>query len=141
MTAAFATELNRYQSEGCTFRVRTGPLHIPNEHDQVIVGIYGLDTRPQARPHCVRQAVIPHAGASPTSYTPPQIAQLYDFPTGVNGRGQSMALFELGGGYNDQDISAYFQQLGMTAPQVTSVSVNGAQNSHTCGRRSTGRSI
>jgi len=131
MTAAFATELNRYQSEGRTFRARTGHLHIPNELDQVIVGIYGLDTRPQARPHYVRQSVTPHAVAKRTPYTPPQIAQLYDFPTGANGSGQCIALIELGGGYNDQDISNYFQQLGIAAPQVTSVSVDGAQNSPT----------
>jgi kumamolisin len=131
MTKAFATELKQYQSEGRKFRGRTGPLHIPNELDQVIVGIYGLDTRPQARPHYVRKAVIPHVSAQPAPYTPLQIAQLYDFPTGVNGSGQCIALIELGGGYRDQDLSTYFQQLGIAAPQVTSVSVDGAQNSPT----------
>lgn len=131
MTKAFATELKQYQSEGRKFRGRTGPLHIPNELDQVIVGIYGLDTRPQARPHYVRKAVIPHVSAQPAPYTPLQIAQLYDFPTGVNGGGQCIALIELGGGYRDQDLSTYFQQLGIAAPQVTSVSVDGARNSPT----------
>jgi kumamolisin len=131
MTAAFATELNHFQAEGRKFRVRTGHLHIPYELGQIIVGVYGLDTRPQARPHYIRQAVIPQAGAPPTSYTPPQIARLYDFPTGVNGAGQCIALIELGGGYKDQDLNYYFQRLGIATPHVISVSVDGAQNSPT----------
>jgi kumamolisin len=39
-----------------------------------------------------------------------------------------VALIELGGGYNDQDLSTYFKQLGIKTPQVVSVSVDGGQN-------------
>src|SRR3989442_9398150 len=43
MSAAFAIELQRYEYPGGTYRGRTGPLHIPNELDQIIVGVFGLD--------------------------------------------------------------------------------------------------
>src|SRR5260221_5051306 len=129
MSAAFATELQRYEYPGGTYRGRTGPLHIPNELDQIIVGVFGLDDRPQARPHLQRFDRVAggkEAKAATISYTPPQLAQLYDFPTGaaLNGSGQSIALIELGGGYKRRDLQTYFQQLHIPLPKVTSAAVD-----------------
>jgi len=133
MSAAFAIELQRYEYPGGTYRGRTGPVHIPNELDQIIVGVFGLDDRPQARPHLqlfekASGTSQPHAAT--ISYTPPQIAQLYNFPTGayLNGSGQCIALIELGGGYKSQDLQTYFQQLNVPLPKVSSVSVDHGHN-------------
>jgi kumamolisin len=133
LSAAFATTLQQYEYPGGRYRGRTGPVHIPAELERVIVGVFGLDDRPQARPHLQRQALETggfQAAASSVSFTPPQIARLYDFPTGsaLNGSGQCIALIELGGGYTDSDLQTYFQQLGIALPEVTSVSVDGGQN-------------
>jgi kumamolisin len=133
MSAAFATELQRYEYPGGTYRGRTGPLHIPNELDQIIVGVFGLDDRPQARPHLQlfdKLAGTSQAHAATISYTPPQIARLYNFPTSatLNGSGQCIALIELGGGYRSQDLQTYFQQLNIPLPKVTSVSVDHGNN-------------
>jgi kumamolisin len=131
MSAAFATGLQYYEHPGGRYRGRTGPLHIPNELDQIIVGVFGLDDRPQARPHLQRYDLTAHpaqAHASTVSYTPLQLAQLYDFPVGYTGSGQCIALIELGGGYTNSDLQAYFQQLGIPLPSVTSVPVDGGQN-------------
>jgi kumamolisin len=58
--------------------------------------------------------------------TPVQIAQLYNFPKG-DGAGQTIALIELGGGYKEEDLLAYFKQLGITTPpNVSSIGVLGA---------------
>lgn len=130
LTAAFSTELHHYEHNGDHFRGRSGYLHVPNEVDQVVEGVFGLDNRPQARPHF--RMAKPTGGtpqARPQGFTPPQLAQLYDFPTGADGTGECVALIELGGGYNDQDLTTYFQQLGIAKPQVTSVSVDGGTNS------------
>jgi kumamolisin len=134
-SAAFSTELHHYEHEGQTFRGRSGYLHIPRELESVIVGVFGLDDRPQAQPH-LRFASAPSGGHTPVStraasYTPLQIARLYDMPTGLNGSGQCIALIELGGGYNEQDLATYFQQLGVAQPQVVSISVDGGENSPT----------
>ncbi len=131
MSAAFATELQRYEHPQGTYRGRTGPVHIPNELDQIVVGVFGLDDRPQARPHLQlynRATSTPRAGVVTVSYTPPQLAQLYDFPTGNNGSGQCIAIIELGGGHQMKDLQAYFQRLGIPLPKVTSVSVDGGRN-------------
>jgi kumamolisin len=132
LSAAFATELQRYEHPNGTFRGRTGPLHIPTELDQIVVGVFGLDDRPQARPHIQRYnraTSSPRAGVATVSYTPPQLAQLYNFPAGINGSGQCIAIVELGGGHQVQDLQTYFQRLGIPLPTVTSVSVDGGQNS------------
>lgn len=124
MSAAFATQLHHYEHEGVRFRGRSGYLHVPNHIDQIVTGVFGLDDRPQARTH-LRFAA---STAPRNAYSLPQLAQLYDFPTGVDGSGECVGLIELGGGYNDQDLTTYFQQLGITKPQVSSVSVDGGQN-------------
>ena len=131
MTTAFATELQRYEYEGGTFRGRVGHLHIPSELAQIVVGVFGLDDRPQARPHFkynVGATITPLTNASTPSYTPPQLAQLYDFPTGINGSGQCIAIIELGGGYKSKDLKTYFHQLNIPLPKVTSVSVDHGNN-------------
>ena len=132
MMAAFSTHLQRYERQGHTFRARSGHLYIPNELHGIVTGVFGLDTRPQAeahvRPH-VPVSIPPRATAQATPYTPPQLGQLYDFPTGLDGSGQCIGLIELGGGYKDQDLTTYFQQVGITKPQVVAVSVDGGQNS------------
>jgi hypothetical protein len=63
------------------------------------------------------------------SFNVTQLAKLYNFPAGVDGTGQSIALIELGGGYNDADLTAYFKRLGIRKPNVVAVSVDGAKNS------------
>jgi kumamolisin len=65
------------------------------------------------------------------SYTPPQVAGLYDFPSGLDGSGQSVGIIELGGGYSPSDIQTYCSNLGIAPPTITSVPVDGASNSPT----------
>ena len=61
--------------------------------------------------------------------TPPQVAALYNFPSGVTGAGQTTAIIELGGGYSTADLQTYFGNLGVTEPNITAVSVDGGTNS------------
>jgi len=63
-----------------------------------------------------------------SSFTVPQLKQLYNFPTELDGKGQTIGLIELGGGYQDSDLNAYFGQLKMPRPSVTWVGVDGAKN-------------
>src|SRR5262249_54080390 len=51
LAATFATELHEYEQDGTTFRGRTGHLHVPQELEPIITGIFGLDDRPQATTH------------------------------------------------------------------------------------------
>jgi len=64
-------------------------------------------------------------------YTVPEIAALYHFPAGQNGAGQTIGLVELGGGYREADLTAYFAQLNLHPPSVVAVSVDSGQNQPT----------
>lgn len=56
------------------------------------------------------------------------LSKIYNFPTDLDGRGQTIGLIELGGGYNDSDLDRYFQSVGLKKPHVTFVSVDGISN-------------
>jgi kumamolisin len=133
LSAAFGVYLANYEHPEGAFRGRTGPIYIPANLENIIQGVFGFDNRPQARPHFrhQRNADGKHKGgkhAAPSGFTPLQVAQLYDFPAGVNGTGESIGILEFGGGYNSNDLSTYFQQLGVNAPSVTAMSVDGVTN-------------
>jgi len=83
-----------------------------------------LDNRPQAQPHFRFHA----AAVAPSSYTPPQVAQAYQFPAKASGAGQTIGILELGGGYRQADLTAYFKTLGLPAPAIAAVSVDGGRN-------------
>jgi kumamolisin len=123
---AFDVKLNDYHGDDRTFHGFTGPVSLPADHANVVLAVLGLDARPLARPH-IRFLSKANAAAS-TSYSPVQVASLYNFPTGIDGTGETIGIIELGGGYQTSDISTYFSGLGLTAPSVTSVSVDGGAN-------------
>jgi kumamolisin len=134
--AAFGVELQRFQYAGGTYRGRVGAVQLPDELKDIVEAVLGLDNRPAAKPHFRRRPspgnVHWHANAGDsTSFTPLQLASLYDFPGG-NGHGECIAIIELGGGERPADLSTYFSGLGIqTAPNVTAVSVDHGKNQPT----------
>ena len=114
--------------EAGTFRYRTGEITLPEAIRETTVAVLGLDTRPQARAHFKR---LQKKHQTSTSYTPLQVGAAYRFPSGYDGTGEGIALIELGGGYDEANLSQYFESLGVTAPQVTAVPVDGGSNSPT----------
>ena len=132
---AFAVELQHCSHPRGTYRGRTGPVNIPAELVGIIEAVLGLDNRPQAETHFRMQTAgtgrrSRPARAGATSFTPVQLAAIYDFPQG-SGKGQCIALIELGGGYQPQDLQTYFTGLGVALPAVTAVSVDQASNQPT----------
>jgi kumamolisin len=163
LSAAFGSTLKQYKLGKRVFRGRTGSVSVPAEIADIVVGVFGLDNRPAARPHvrfldAMRKGARTGAarkagagkkgkasakGASPRnapdgSFTPPQVARLYNFPAGFDGTGQCIALIELndfdskgritGTGFSATDLAAYFKKLKIKAPKVTAVGVDGGAN-------------
>jgi len=129
---AFGVDLQQFEHDGGSYRGRTGAINLPDELNGVVEAILGLDNRPQARPHF--RSTPPHgnvhwsaSAATPGSFTPTQLASLYNFPAG-NGQGECIAIIELGGGYRPADIKAYFTSLGIAAPTLSAASVDHGKN-------------
>jgi kumamolisin len=134
---AFGVQLEHFKDEtGCTFRGRSGVIHIPAQLEGIIEGVFGLDDRPHARPMFqIRNddKADPADGrirahSVGVSYTPPTLAKIYNFPTGVTGAGQGIGIIELGGGYRTTDLNNYFKSLKLTPPSIKAISVDGATN-------------
>lgn len=131
MNNAFGVQLKEYEHENGRYRGRTGVVHVPPELHEVVEGVFGLDNRPQAKPHFRRRHEAPgiHAATTNLSYTPPQVGALYDYPTGVDGSGECIALIELGGGYKEADLTKYWYELKLKkTPHVSSVPIGNGSN-------------
>lgn len=136
MTQAFGVTMARYQHEGVSYRARSGSIYIPEDLGEIVEAVLGFDNRPQTRAHF--RVLDRAATASAVSYSPRQVAQLYDFPLQFTGVGQTIGIIELDGGYRTADIKNYFSSLGIPEPSVTSVSVDQAENSPTNANSSDG---
>jgi len=66
------------------------------------------------------------------TFTPVQVAKLYDFPAAADGSGQCIAIIELGGGFRARDVKSYFKSaLKITPPKVVAISVDQGHNKPT----------
>jgi kumamolisin len=141
---AFGVKLQRYKTGNISYRGRTGSISIPADLADVVERVLGLDDRPVVKPHFRRLNATGAKGSKKKpkqqsiSYSPVQVADVYDFPSGLDGTGQTIALIELndvdsqgnatGGGYATTDLQAFFKNLGIPVPQVTAVGVDGGAN-------------
>jgi Subtilase family len=62
------------------------------------------------------------------SLSTPLIASLYNFPPGLDGRGQTIGILALGSGFDRNDLEKYFSGLRLPVPDVKIVSVDGGTN-------------
>jgi kumamolisin len=127
MRGAFGTRFSRYASPRGDYRGRSGVIRLPHDVAPVVQAVLGLDDRPQAHPQ-IRASARTHAAHHEATFTPTEIARLYRFPARLDGRGQRIAVIELGGGYRTSELHAYFSSLGLQTPKITAVSVDGVHN-------------
>ena len=130
LSRAFGVTLEQVRStrgpggQVVTHRYREGPVYVPAALEGIVLAVLGLDTRPQFRAHFRPRA----AAAQGTSYSPNQVADIYQFPAGTTGAGQTIAVIELGGGFSTSDLDTYFGGLGIAVPSISAVGVDGASN-------------
>jgi kumamolisin len=123
LAEAFGASLQLRTLNGRTYRMRAGHLTMPVEVDGIIIAVLGFDERPAAHTH---HHILARAGQS--SYTPNQVARAYNFPAN-QGDNQTIGIIELGGGYNQSDLTTYWNQVGVGNVSITSVGVDGGSNS------------
>ncbi len=120
----------------CTFTEyafpdRANGIRANNVHPLKNVGhIFGLDTCtvPKHTNSFQPREILPRA----STFTPLQVAEIYQFPSG-DGAGQKVGIVSLGGGYYLSDIKTYLESLGVSvenlAHRLVDVPVDGATNS------------
>ena len=130
MSRAFRVTLATYEAAGERYRGRTGIIQVRDDIADDVGAVLGLDNRPQARPRIQRRPK--RAGAAsgaPTSYTPGQVAGMYNFPAAYTGAGQCIGILEFGGGFTEDDLAVFFADNGISPPpEVVAVGVDGAGN-------------
>jgi kumamolisin len=129
MNAAFAVELGTYESVDEKYRGREGPLYVPAAIADIVEGVFGLDNRKMAEPHLSTSDEAEDAiGPNGTIFmTPPQVAQLYNFPTWP-ATGQTIGIIEFVAGYRDSDLKLFFDSVGVPVPSIAYVGVDGQLN-------------
>lgn len=122
------------------FHARTGPVMLPAEVGDAITGVFGLNNHRVMhrlpRPRQKIDALGSAAKARPW-FIPTELAGIYNFPD-ADASGQCIGLLEFGGGVETADVTAYFQKIGVPAPNVEIVAVDGVGTDPTADPNSTG---
>ena len=126
LNRAFNVELLYCELDGKTHIAHKDDVSLPSELGDLVQAVVGLDDFPQG--HEMRPMLSAPAPVTTLAggHTPIEIAERYNFPGGLDGTGQRIAIVALAGGYHQEDLDHYFRDvLGMPAgPKVTSVAVS-----------------
>jgi len=134
---AFHADVQMFHSARGTYRGRTGEIGVPNDLQDIVTGVFGYDTRPKHRSPSRRKRWMASGPGGSNGVAATEFAKRYGFPTthnggkALDGSGQTIAILELGGGFRQSDLQAYFHEIGVPSPQVISVAVDRAGNQPT----------
>jgi kumamolisin len=87
--------------------------------------------RVPCHPYFKLRRLVPHIQIGPLAPAPwniPNLCSAYKWPNGLAGGGV-IAIVELGGGWVQSDMDAYFKSINQPVPKITDVSVDGTKNS------------
>ncbi len=141
LSRAFGVSLFDYDNAALgPFHARTGPIQVPPELADDVVGVFGFNNHRILRRKFHR---APHApdvsNANRPWFVPSELAPIYGFPgTGTCASTQCIGLLEFGGGVDTSDVTTYFNQIGVPAPSVTVVAVDGVSTDPASDPDSTG---
>ena len=123
------------------FHARTGPISVPAEVGDAITGVFGFNNHRTLRrlPHKPRVGEM-RLAAGPQSrpwFIPTELATIYNFPN-ADAHSQCIGLLEFGGGVEQSDVAAYFKKIGVPAPNIQIVAVDGVSTDPAADPDSTG---
>ncbi|MCP4656138.1 MAG: S8/S53 family peptidase [bacterium] len=136
--AAFRCELERVQVGQLLYRRPRQAFGISAELEEIVEGVFGLDNLPRFTRVDRSRHAVPAKGDSSTPDAslkagkrsvppshPAEIMHRYRFPEEPKGKGQTIAILLLGGGFYEEDIRQFF---GARMPRLEVVEVGGAKN-------------
>jgi kumamolisin len=123
VSAAFRTRLHYYSDGHQLFRARTGALYAPKDVATVVDAVLGFDTRQAAGP----RRALPQVAVCDEGFLPSEVVRHYGFAARPSSRRRPcIGLIALGGGIRPADTVHAFAVMGLPAPEVIPVLVNGA---------------
>lgn len=135
LAAAFGVKAVRYDVGETSWQSLIGSVYLPTELAECVRAVFGFNERPDlqragagAMSAKVAQGAKSAKAKAKVSYTAPEVGDLYEFPKHLDGRGQSIAVIALGGGYWRSDMREYFRALRLPMPDIRWKSVHGARN-------------
>ena len=131
LLSAFQADVKLYHHAAGIYRGRRGEIELPEDLSGVVTGVFGLDTRPKHRAFRRQKRAALQGPNSQNGVAATEYAKRYNFPAGVDGAGQTIAIIELGGGYRNSDLRVFFQEIGVPLPKISSISVDHAGNNPT----------
>ncbi|HEV2385674.1 MAG TPA: S53 family peptidase [Candidatus Acidoferrales bacterium] len=123
ISRAFDVDFVDYNTPQGKYCSHDGAAKIPRHFEGIIEGVLGLDHRPLFN----RQMAVALRPAERLT-DPLDVAKVYNFPTGTDGRGQTIAILCLGGGFHRSDVRAYFARRRLKMPRLTVVELPGGKN-------------
>jgi kumamolisin len=142
LSAAFGVTLFDYTNPKLgEFHARTGPISVPAELADAITGVFGFNNHRAVRrlPRRSRLSELQMNAAAQSRpwFLPTELATIYSFPD-ANAQSQCIGLLEFGGGVDQSDVAAYFQKIGVPAPNIQIVPVDGVSTDPAADPQSTG---
>ncbi len=119
---AFGVRLHALEHAGATFRAHRGPVLVPEALESKIAAVEGLDHTPIAHP------APPCGERTERHFEVRRVGELYRFPMHRTGKGQTVAIVVLGGGFQPRDLDRYFAGLGLATPRIEVVEIGAAKN-------------
>ena len=128
---AFNLQINNYKIGNHVFYSNASVPSVPTSISQLITSISGLNNSIQYHPLYQRAHNVTPL-ATPSGFGPKELSGAYNAAplqnAGVLGDNQTVAIFELDG-YQQSDVTQYFQNYGLGTPTVSNVLVDGASGS------------
>lgn len=119
---AFAVELHDHEQHGRRHRRIHGTVRLPRALRAATTAVLGMDTTPCHRRH----ARVANASQAVRSLTVDELRQHYGFPD-VDASAHRIAVLQFGGGYHDEDVTAFLRGLGAgQRARISNVAVRGA---------------
>lgn len=142
LSALFGVTLFDYaNAELGAFHARTGPIELPAPLAEAVTGVFGFNNhRILRRRRQHQQAALQAADLATASrpwFVPTELAAIYDFPA-ADASKHCIGLLEFGGGVETGDVTAYFAKIGVPAPDVTIIALDGVSTNPEADPDSTG---
>ena len=118
---AFDVEFHAVDHPLGTFHSHRKAPRVPKTIHAIVECILGLENLPVAETHAL-------SAAKGSGMDRRALLEAYAIPRHLRGKGQCVAVIELGGGFHKRDWIAYFKQLGLAPPRLHRRGIGGVKN-------------